>query len=158
MTIEVGAKLPDAKLGLMRDGAPGAVQASDFFKGKKVALFGVPGAFTPTCSAKHLPGFKEKAADLKGKGIDAIACVSVNDVFVMNAWGENQGVGSDVAMLADGEGQWSTAMGLETNIPGLGLRCRRFSLVADDGVVTQLNIEEPGEFKVSTAEHMLAQL
>ncbi len=158
MTIEVGAKLPDAKLGLMRDGAPGGVQASDFFAGKKVALFGVPGAFTPTCSAKHLPGFKEKAADLKAKGVDAIACVSVNDVFVMNAWGKDQGVGEDVAMLADGEGQWSTAMGLETNIPGLGLRCRRFSLVADDGVVTQLNIEEPGEFKVSTAEHMLGQL
>lgn len=158
MTIEVGAKLPEAKLGVMREDGPGAVQASDFFKGKKVALFGVPGAFTPTCSAKHLPGFKEKAAELKAKGIDEIACMSVNDVFVMGAWGKDQGVGTDVVMLADGEGAFTKDMGLDFTIPGLGLRCKRFSLVAEDGVVKQLNIEEAGEFKVSTAEYMIGQL
>ena len=158
MTIEVGSKLPEAKLGVMRADGPGAVQASEFFKGRKVALFGVPGAFTPTCSAKHLPGFKEKAAELKAKGIDEIACVSVNDVFVMGAWGKQQDVGDNVTMLADGEGQFAKDMGLDFTIPGLGLRNKRFSLIADDGVVTQLNVEDGGDFKVSSAEHMLGQL
>ena len=159
MTIAIGDKLPEVKL--MIAGAAGneAVQSSDYFKGKRVALFSVPGAFTPTCSAKHLPGFVEKAAELKAKGIDEIACTAVNDAFVMGAW--NKASGSvDITMLADGNGEFAKAVGLELDLTGggLGHRGQRFSMVVSDGTVEQLTVGAAGEFKVSTAEHMLSQL
>ena len=159
MTIAVGDKLPDVKLVQATEGGPEAVQSADCCAGKRVALFSVPGAFTPTCSAKHLPGFVEKAEDLKAKGIDAIACTAVNDPFVMGAWGKASGSG-DVAMLADGNGEFAEAVGLtmDGSAFGLGKRGQRFSMVINDGVVEQLNVEAPGEFKVSSAEHMLEQL
>ena len=130
------------------------------FRGRKVALFAVPGAFTPTCSAKHLPGFVEKEAELKAKGIDEVACVSVNDAFVMGAWAKDQNVPADVTMLADGNGEFSRALGLELDATafGMGVRSKRFALVAEDGIVQQLHVEAPGEFKVSSAEHVLAEL
>lgn len=159
MTIAVGEKVPDVKLVKATEGGPEAVQAADYFKGKKVALFSVPGAFTPTCSAKHLPGFVEKAADLKSKGIDEIACTAVNDAFVMGAWNKSSG-SDDITMLADGNGEFAKAVGLTMDGSGFGLgqRGQRFSMVVNDGVVEQLNVEAPGEFKVSSAEHMLGQL
>ncbi|MDE2595737.1 MAG: peroxiredoxin [Sphingomonadales bacterium] len=159
MAIETGQKIPDVKLVKATDNGPDAVQASDFFAGKRVALFSVPGAFTPTCSAKHLPGYVEKAAELKAKGIDEIACTAVNDAFVMGAWGKASG-SSDVTMLADGNGEFAKAVGLTMDGSGFGLgqRGQRFSMVVNDGVVEQLNVEAPGEFKVSSAEHMLGQL
>jgi peroxiredoxin len=159
MTIEVGQKLPDIKLTKATADGPDAVQSNDFFKGKRVALFSVPGAFTPTCSAKHLPGFVDKAADLKAKGIDEIACTAVNDAFVMGAWGKASG-SDDVTMLADGNGEFAKALGLTMDGSGFGLgqRGSRWSAVVNDGVVEQLNVEGPGEFKVSSAEHMLEQL
>ena len=160
MTIKVGDRLPEATLRTMTAEGPQAKTTSDIFAGKTVALFAVPGAFTPTCSARHLPGFKDHAADLKAKGIDLIACVAVNDVFVMDAWGKAQGVGSDVLMLADGNGEFTQAMGLELDGSkfGMGPRSQRYSLVAKDGVVTQLNVEAGGDFRVSAAEYMLEQL
>lgn len=159
MTISVGDKLPDTKLIKATDNGPEAVQAADYFKGKKVALFSVPGAFTPTCSAKHLPGFVEKAADLKAKGIDEIVCTAVNDAFVMGAWGKASG-SPEVTMLADGNGDFAEALGLTLDGSGFGLgkRGQRFSMVVNDGTVEQLNIEAPGDFKVSSADHMLGQL
>ena len=159
MTIAVGDKLPDVKLVKATEAGPEAVQSSDYFKGKRVALFSVPGAFTPTCSAKHLPGFVEKAADLKAKGIDEIACTAVNDPFVMSAWGKSGG-SADVAMLADGNGDFAEALGLtmDGSAFGLGKRGQRFSMVVNDGTVEQLFVEAPGEFKVSSAEYMLEQL
>jgi len=159
MTIAAGDKLPDVKLIKATPEANEAVQSAEYFKGKKVALFSVPGAFTPTCSAKHLPGFVEKAAELKAKGIDEIACTAVNDPFVMKAWNAASG-SADVTMLADGNGDFAKALGLVldgTGI-GLGLRGQRFSMVVNDGVVEKLNVEAPGEFKVSAAEYMLDQL
>jgi len=160
MTIKVGDKLPDATFRVMKDGKPADLTVADLTKGKKVALFAVPGAFTPTCSAKHLPSYKEKAAELRAKGVDTIACVSVNDVFVMNAWGKDQQVGDDVLMLADGNGVFAKAVGLEMDASGFGMgsRSRRYSLIAEDGVVKQLNIEAGGEFKVSSADYMLEHL
>ena len=133
-----------------------AVQSSEYFKGKKVALFSVPGAFTPTCSAKHLPGYVEKAAELKAKGIDEIACTAVNDAFVMKAWGAASG-SADVTMLADGNGDLAEALGLTMDGSGFGLgkRGQRFSMVVNDGVVEQLFVEAPGDFKVSAAEYMV---
>ncbi len=159
MTISVGDKLPDTKLIKATDNGPEAVQAADYFKGKKVALFSVPGAFTPTCSAKHLPGFVEKAADLKAKGIDEIVCTAVNDAFVMGAWGKASG-SPEVTMLADGNGDFAEALGLTLDGSGFGLgkRGQRFSMVVNDGTVEQLNVEAPGDFKVSSADHMLGQL
>ena len=159
MPIAVGDHLPDVKLTKATDNGPEAVQSSDFFKGKRVALFSVPGAFTPTCSAKHLPGFVTSAADLKAKGIDEIACTAVNDAFVMGAWGKRDG-GADVTMLADGNGDFVDAIGLTMDGTGIGFgrRGQRFSMVVNDGVIEQLNVENPGEFKVSSAEHMLTQL
>ena len=159
MTIAVGDKLPDVKLVKATEGGPEGVQSADFFKGKRVALFSVPGAFTPTCSAKHLPGFVDKAADLKAKGIDEIACTSVNDAFVMGAWGKSADAGS-VTMLADGNADFAKAVGLTMDGSGFGMgtRGQRFSMVVNDGVVEQLNVEAPGDFKVSSAEHMLDQL
>ena len=159
MTIAIGQKVPDAKFMKAGEAGPEAVQAADFFAGKRVALFSVPGAFTPTCSAKHLPGYVEKAAELKAKGIDEIACTAVNDAFVMGAWGKAAG-SPDVTMLGDGNGEFASALGLTMDGSGFGLgqRGQRFSMVVNDGVVEQLNIEGPGEFKVSSAEHMLEQL
>ncbi len=160
MTIQVGDHLPEAALRTMTAEGPAAKTTAEIFGGKTVALFAVPGAFTPTCSAKHLPGFKQHAADLKAKGVDLIACVSVNDVFVMNAWGQDQDVGADVLMLADGNGEFSKAVGLELDGSkfGMGPRSQRYSMVVKDGVVSQLNVETGGEFRVSAAEYMLEQL
>jgi peroxiredoxin len=160
MTIKVGDKLPSATLTQATADGPKPVTTQDFFGGKKVALFAVPGAFTPTCSAKHLPGFKQNAGAIKAKGVDVIACVAVNDAFVMRAWGEDQAVGEDVIMLADGNGEFTKALGLEMDGSkfGLGARSQRYSMVVDDGVVKALNVEEGGEFRVSAAEHMLQQL
>ncbi len=160
MTIKVGDKLPNVTLTQATAEGPKPIQTADFFKGKTVALFAVPGAFTPTCSAKHLPGFKQHAPDLKGKGVDTIACVSVNDAFVMRAWGEDQAVGDDVVMLGDGNAEFTRAEGLEMvgSKFGMGQRSQRYSMIVKDGVVTDLNIEQPGEYKVSSADYMLAQL
>lgn len=159
MTIAVGDKIPSVKM--MRWGADGpeAVTTDDLFKGKKVALFGVPGAFTPTCSAKHLPGFVQNAEALKAKGVDAIICTSVNDVFVMNAWGKDQGCGEKVAMVADGDAAFTKAAGLELDLTGkgLGLRNQRFSMLVDDGVVKVLNIDASG-FDKTSAETLIAQI
>ena len=159
MTIAVGDKLPDIKLTKATENGPEAVQAADYFKGKRVALFSVPGAFTPTCSAKHLPGFVEKAADLKAKGIDEIACTAVNDAFVMGAWGKASG-SDDVTMLADGNGEFAQALGLTMDGSGFGLgqRGSRWSAVVNDGVVEQLNVEAPGAFEVSSADYMVGKL
>ena len=160
MTIKVGDTVPSATFTVFGPDGPGPLTSDALFKGKKVALFAVPGAFTPTCSAKHVPGFKAHAAELKAKGVDTIACVSVNDVFVMKAWGEDQGVGGDILMLADGNGDFTRAVGLEMDGArfGMGKRSQRYSLIVDDGVVKEVNIEQGGEFKVSSAEYMLAQL
>ena len=160
MTVSVGATGPSATFMTFGAEGPRPVTTDELFKGKTVALFAVPGAFTPTCSAKHVPGFKAHAADLKAKGVDTIACVSVNDVFVMKAWGENQGVGADILMLADGNGDFTRAVGLELDAKGFGMgqRSQRYSVIVKDGVVTTLNVESGGEFKVSSAEYMLAQL
>ena len=159
MTISKGDKLPDVALVKATEEGPDKVQAADFFAGRKVALFAVPGAFTPTCSAKHLPGYVEKAGDLKSKGIDEIACVSVNDPFVMSAWNKADG-SNDITMLADGNGEFAQAVGLDADMSGYGMgkRSQRYSMIVDDGVVTEVNVEGPGEFKVSSAEHMLGQL
>ena len=160
MTIKVGDKLPDVKLTQATAEGPKPVTTADIFGGKKVALFAVPGAFTPTCSAKHLPGFKQLGSDIKGKGVDVIACVSVNDAFVMKAWGEDQAVGEDIVMLADGSAEFTKALGLEMDASkfGMGVRSKRYSMIVDDGVVKELNVEEPGEFRVSAADYLLAQL
>jgi glutaredoxin/glutathione-dependent peroxiredoxin len=159
MTISVGDKLPDVKVSKAGESGPEPVQTGDYFKGKRVALFSVPGAFTPTCSAKHLPGYVAKAGELKAKGIDEVVCTAVNDAFVMGAWNRADG-SPDVTMLADGNGDFANALGLPLDLTGggLGKRGQRFSMVINDGVVEQLNIEAPGEFKVSAAEHMLEQL
>jgi len=160
MTIKTGDKIPSATLMEMKGGAPQPIKTDDLFAGKKVVLFAVPGAFTPTCSAKHLPGFVQKADEIKKKGVDVIACVSVNDAFVMGAWGENQGTGGKVMMLADGNGDFTRALGLELDGTkfGMGQRSQRFSMLVDNGVVKKLNVEEGGAFAVSSAEHMLQQL
>jgi peroxiredoxin len=160
MTIKVGDTLPEATFMTMTADGPAPVTTDDVFKGKKVALFAVPGAFTPTCSARHLPGFKDQAGALKEKGMDLIACVSVNDVFVMGAWGKSQEVGDAVTLLADGNGAFTTALGLELDGSkfGMGKRSQRYSMVVDNGVVETLNVEEGGEFKVSSADYLLAQL
>ena len=158
MTIKVGDRLPDVPLTIATPDGPEATTSSDYFAGKRVALFAVPGAYTPTCSARHLPGFVEKAADLKAKGVDEIACTSVNDAFVMGAWNQAQGSG-DITMLADGNGLFAQAVGLGMDASkfGMGQRSQRYSMVVNDGVVEQLNVEEPGDFRASSAEHMLEQ-
>jgi glutaredoxin/glutathione-dependent peroxiredoxin len=159
MTIEVGQKLPDVKLMKAGESGPEAVQSGEYFKGKRVALFSVPGAFTPTCSAKHLPSYVQNAGALKAKGIDEIACTAVNDAFVMGAWGRADG-SADVAMLGDGNGELAQALGLTMDGSGFGLghRGSRWSMVVNDGQVEQLNVEAPGQYEVSSAEHMLSQL
>jgi peroxiredoxin len=160
MTLKVGDHIPAATFTTFGPEGPRPITTDEIFKGKTVALFAVPGAFTPTCSAKHVPGFKDHAAEFRAKGVDTIACVSVNDVFVMKAWGADQGVGDDIIMLADGNGAFTAAIGLELDAKGfgMGVRSQRYSLLAKDGVVTELNVEAGGEFRVSAAEYMLAQL
>ena len=160
MTIKVGDKLPSATFSAGTAEGPRPMSTDDIFAGKKVALFAVPGAFTPTCSAKHLPGFKDHVADFQAKGVDTIACVSVNDAFVMKAWGESQSVGDAILMLGDGNGDFTKAIGLEMDGSkfGMGQRSQRYSMIVEDGVVKELNVEAPGEFKVSAADYMLAQL
>ncbi len=160
MTIKVGDSIPSAKLMTPTPDGPKEISTDEIFKGKKVVLFAVPGAFTPTCSAKHVPGFVQEADALHAKGVDTIACVAVNDVFVMGAWGKDQGVGDKVLMLADGSGAFTKALGLELDLiaRGLGVRSQRFALVADDGKVTHLAVEAPGGFDVSRAEAVLAVL
>ncbi|BCW90225.1 Hybrid peroxiredoxin hyPrx5 [Alphaproteobacteria bacterium SO-S41] len=160
MTIKVGDKIPDATLSIMGEKGPQATATADLFKGKTVAVFAVPGAFTPTCSAKHVPGFVEHAEDIKAKGVDQIVCLSVNDAFVMNAWGKDQNVGSKIVMAADGNGELTKKLGLEMDGSkfGLGSRSQRYSMIVKDGVVEKLNVEEPGAFAVSNAETLLGQL
>lgn len=160
MTISKGDTLPASKFSTMTENGPEAIEGKDYFAGRKVALFSVPGAFTPTCSAKHLPGFIEKAEALKAKGIDEIACTAVNDPFVMGAWGKSASADGKVTMLADGNGDFAKAVGLEMDGSafGLGTRGQRFSMIINDGIVEELNVEAPGDFKVSTAEYMLEQL
>ncbi len=159
MAIAQGDKIPATNLVKVAAEGPQQVATSDYFAGRKVALFSVPGAFTPTCSAKHLPSFVEKADALKAKGIDEIACTAVNDAFVMDAWNKADG-SSDVTMLADGNGDFVKQLGLDSDSSayGMGTRGKRFSMVVDDGVVSQLNIEAPGEYRVSSAKYMLDQL
>jgi peroxiredoxin len=158
--IKVGDRIPSVKLKHMTSDGIKEITTDEIFKGKKVVLFALPGAFTPTCSAKHLPGFVQKAADLKGKGVDTVACLSVNDAFVMNAWGKDQKVEDKVLMLADGNGDFTRAVGLEMDGTGYGMgkRSRRYALVAQDGVVKTLNVENPGAFEVSSAEAVLKAL
>jgi peroxiredoxin len=160
MTIKVGDTVPSATFTKFGPDGPGPLSSDELFKGKTVALFAVPGAFTPTCSARHLPSFKDKAGDLKAKGVDTIACISVNDVFVMKAWGDNQGVGDNILMLADGNGDFTKAVGLELDGSrfGMGQRSQRYSMIVTDGVVKELNVESGGEYRVSSAEYMLEQL
>jgi peroxiredoxin len=160
MTIKVGDKLPAVTLTQATAEGPKPVTTDDIFKGKKVALFALPGAFTPTCSAKHLPGFKQRAGDIKAKGVDTVACLSVNDAFVMRAGAEDQAVGDDIVMLADGGAAFTDAVGLAFDASrfGMGKRSQRYSMIVDDGVVKELNIEEGGEFRVSAADYLLAQL
>jgi len=160
MTISVGDRLPSTTLVKATPNGPEQVSSDEYFKGRKVALFSVPGAFTPTCSAKHLPGYLEKAEDLKAKGVDEIACTSVNDAFVMDAWSKSANAGDAVTMLADGNGTFAEAVGLTMDGSkfGLGKRGQRYSMVVNDGIVEQLNVEAPGEFNVSSAEHMLNEL
>jgi peroxiredoxin len=159
MTIQVGERIPAATLNTFRDGAVQAVSTDELFGGRDVVLFSVPGAFTPTCSARHLPGFVDRMDEFRRRGI-AVACLSVNDAFVMDAWAKSQDVPEDLTMLADGNGAFAKALGLELDATafGMGVRAKRFALFAQDGVVRQLHVEAPGEFRVSAAEHVLAEL
>lgn len=160
MTIKVGDTIPSMKLMMATPEGPKETSTDDIFKGKKVVLFAVPGAFTPTCSAKHLPGFVQNAEAIRAKGVDTIACISVNDAFVMGAWGKDQGTDGKVTMLADGAAQFAKALGLELdlNARGMGMRSQRYALVAEDGKVTHLGVEAPGGFDVSRAESILGSL
>jgi len=159
MTIQIGDRIPDSTLMIMTDGKPAPLTTADLFGGKKVVLFSVPGAFTPTCSVKHLPGFVNRAEEILGKGVNTIACMAVNDVFVMHAWGESANA-DKIVMLADGNGEFTQSLGLELDASGFGMgeRSQRFALIADDGVVSDLFIEAPGEYRVSAAEHVLLSL
>ncbi len=160
MTISIGDKIPSVELYVLTDDGPVAISTDDIFAGKKVAVFGLPGAFTRTCSAKHLPGFVNNADALKAKGVDAIVCLAVNDAFVMGAWSKAQDVGDSVMMVADGSARLAKAAGLDIDMSakGFGLRSRRFSMVVDDGEVKSLNIDEPGTFEHTSAEVMLSEL
>ena len=159
MTVQVGDRIPDVSITIAGSEGPQQKMSSEYFAGKRVALFAVPGAFTPTCSARHLPSYVERASDLKAKGVDEIACISVNDPFVMSAWGERDG-SQDITMIADGNGAFAEAVGLEMDGSkfGMGKRSQRYSMVVNDGVVEQLNVEAPGEYRASSAETMLEQL
>ena len=160
MTINVGDRIPQATFMTPTADGPAPIGADEVFKGKRVALFAVPGAFTPTCSAKHVPGFKDKAGDLAAKGVDKIVCVSVNDAFVMGAWQKDQGVENEIEFLADGNGDFTRAIGLTMDGSkfGMGERSQRYSMVVEDGVVKSLNVEQGGEFRVSSADYMLETL
>jgi glutaredoxin/glutathione-dependent peroxiredoxin len=160
MAIKAGERMPEGKFKRMTKDGPKDLTTDELFKGKRVVLFSVPGAFTPTCDAKHLPGFVQLADQILAKGVDTIACMAVNDVFVMNAWGKAQGVGDKILMLADGNGDYSRALGLELDGRGfgMGMRGQRFAIVVKDGVATDVEVEAPGQFKVSAAEHVLGHL
>jgi peroxiredoxin len=160
MAIKVGDNIPSVTVKTMTSEGIKDVKTDDLFKGKKVVMFAVPGAFTPTCSAKHLPGFVEKAAQIKAKGIDSIVCVAVNDAFVMDAWGKSQQVGDKVTMVADGSADLAKALGLEMDLTarGLGVRSQRYSMLVDNGVVKKLNVENAGAYEVSDADTMLKQI
>ena len=160
MTIKAGDRIPEGKLKVMGADGPINVSAAELLGKGRVVLFSVPGAFTPTCNAKHLPGFVQQASALKGKGVAKIVCMAVNDVFVMDAWGKSAGVGDSIVMAADGNGDYARALGLELDARGfgMGMRGQRFALVIEDGIVKQVHVEVPGEFKVSSAEHVLANL
>ena len=158
MTIQIGERIPAATLNILKDGVQ-SIATDEIFKGRNVVLFSVPGAFTPTCSTKHLPGYVEHFSAFKQRGVD-VACIAVNDAYVMDAWAKIQNVPDGLVMLADGNGAFMQALGLEMDATrfGMGLRGKRFALYAEDGVVRKLNIEAPGEFKVSSAETMLAEV
>ena len=158
--IKAGDRLPDVQFNVPTGEGMKQMRTAEVFGGKTVALFAVPGAFTPTCSARHLPSFREKSSELKAKGVDAIACTAVNDHYVMGAWAKDQGVENDIVMLADGSGEFARAVGLDADFSkfGMGPRSKRYSMIVKDGVVRELNVEEAGEYKVSSAEHMLTQL
>jgi len=158
--IKVGDKLPSAKLTAATADGPKEMTTEEIFGGKKVVLFAVPGAFTPTCSARHLPGYVQNADAFKTKGVETVACVAVNDAFVMTAWAKDQGVDGRILMLADGSGAFTKALGLELDLTarGLGVRSQRYAMVVEDGKVTSLNVEPPGGFDVSKAETVLAAL
>jgi len=160
MAIKTGERMPAGTLKKMTKEGPKDLSTDELFKGKLVVLFSVPGAFTPTCDAKHLPGFVQLADQIRAKGVDTIACMAVNDVFVMNAWGKASGVGDKIVMLADGNGEYARALGLELDAKGYGMgtRGQRFAIIARDGVATHVNVEAPGQFKVSAAEYVLGQL
>jgi peroxiredoxin len=160
MSIRIGDKIPSATLTKVTADGPDRIDTTDYFAGRRIALFSVPGAFTPTCSARHLPGFVDQADALKARGIDEIACTAVNDAFVMAAWGKSAGVDDKVTMLADGNGDFAKAIGLEMDGSkfGMGLRAQRYSMIVNDGVVEQLNVEQGGAFEVSSADYMLGQL
>lgn len=160
MTIKAGDRMPAGKFKVMGESGPQDLTTAQLFDGKRVVLFSVPGAFTPTCNAKHLPGFVQQAEALQAKGVDTIACMAVNDVFVMNAWGKSANVGDKVRMLADGNGDYAKALGLELDARGYGMgqRGQRFAIVVDNGVASKVLVEAPGEFKLSSAEHVLGQI
>ncbi len=160
MTIQAGDKMPEGSFGIMTDEGPGALSTDELFSGKKVVLVSVPGAFTPTCSMKHLPGFVEQAEALKAEGVDTIACTAVNDVFVMDAWGKDRSVGDSVLMLADGNGDYVKALGLEMDATGFGMghRGQRFAIVVEDGTATHVAVEGPGQFEVSKVEAIMNAL
>src|SRR5471030_512319 len=160
MAIKAGERMPSGTLKTMAADGAKDVKTDELFRGKNVVLFSVPGAFTPTCDAKHLPGFVAMADQLKAKGVDTVACTAVNDVFVMSAWGKSGGVGDKILMLADGNGEYVKALGLELNATGygMGMRGQRFAVIVKNGVATHVNVEAPGEFKVSAAEYLLKQL
>lgn len=160
MTIQTGDRIPNTILHKATEEGPEQIDTDAFFAGRRIALFSVPGAFTPTCSVRHLPGFVDKAEALKGKGVDEIACTAVNDAFVMRAWGESAGIADEVTMLADGNAAFARALGLDldSSAYGMGVRGRRYSMLVEDGVVKQLHIEEPGQFEVSSADYLLERL
>ena len=160
MTITAGDKMPSGAFGIMTEAGPGAISTDDLFTGKKVVLISVPGAFTPTCSMNHLPGFVDQFDELKNKNVDTVACMAVNDVFVMDAWGKDRGVGENIMMLADGNGDYAKALGLDFDASGfgMGVRGQRFAIVVDDGVATHVAVEAPGQLEVSKAEAILEAL
>jgi len=157
MSIQVGDKMPAGSFGVMTESGPGAISTDDLFSGKKVVLISVPGAFTPTCSMNHLPGFVEQAEAFKAEGVDTVACMAVNDVFVMHAWGKDRNVGDTVLMLADGNGDYAKALDLVLDGTGfgMGMRGQRFALVVEDGVATHVAVEAPGQFEVSKVEAIM---
>lgn len=160
MSIQAGEEMPSGTFGVMTESGPGAISTDDLFSGKKVVIISVPGAFTPTCSMNHLPGFVDHAEKIVAKGVDTIACMAVNDVFVMDAWGRDRGVDDHITMLADGNGEYAKALGLDFDASafGMGTRGQRFALIVDNGVVSHVAVEKPGQFEVSSAESILENL